>query len=88
MIVLVTYDIKRTRKDYTEFYAVLKKQGRWWHYISSTWLLKTDKQPTAIADAIRPFMDEADRLFVTEITENNSGYLPEKAWNWLNRHQE
>ena len=32
MIVLVTYDIKKADKDYTEFYTALKKQGRWWHY--------------------------------------------------------
>lgn len=87
MIVLVTYDLKKSGHDYKPFYAALKEQGTWWHYVSSTWLLDTDKSPEDIADALHPFLDEADNLFVAEITNNNSGYLSEKAWAWISRHQ-
>ena len=55
--------------------------------LSSTWLLHTTKQPVDIANAIRPFMDDSDRLFVVEITENTGGYLPQKAWAWIERRE-
>lgn len=87
MIVLVTYDLKKSGHNYTPFYDALKKQGTWWHYLSSTWLLDTRKTPQDISRALRPFMDEADSLFVTEITTNNSGYLSKKAWDWITRHE-
>jgi hypothetical protein len=87
MIVLVTYDLKNSDRDYTPFYDQLKEQGTWWHYLKSTWLLNTTKQPGQIADALRPLMDESDNLFVTEITKNNSGWLSKKAWDWISRHE-
>ena len=87
MTILVTYDIKKAERDYKEFYEVLKKQGSWWHYISSTWLLDTEKAPEEVADAIRPYMDNSDSLFVVEITRNYSGFLSEKAWAWMHRHE-
>lgn len=88
MIVLVTYDLRKGDHDYGPFYSALKDQGTWWHYISSTWLLKTNKRPYAIAEALRPHMDGKDNLFVTEITTNNAGYLSDKAWAWLRRNEE
>jgi hypothetical protein len=87
MIVLVTYDLKKIGHDYGPFHNTLKEQGTWWHYISNTWLLDTEKKPKEIVTALRPFMDSSDSLFVTEITENNSGYLKQKAWDWLARHE-
>jgi hypothetical protein len=85
MILIVTYDLK-TPKDYHSLYEAIKAQGaegKWWHYMASTWLLSTTKTPQDVADAIRPHLDQQDLLFVCELTRNYQGFLPKPAWDWL-----
>jgi hypothetical protein len=85
MILIITYDLK-TPKDYHDFYEAIKAQateGKWWHYMASTWLLSTTKAPRDVVEAIRPFIDGQDFLFVCEITANYQGWLPKPAWDWL-----
>lgn len=84
MIVLVTYDL-RGQRDYASFYATLGQQGAWWHYLSSTWLLSTDRSPGEIADTLRPHLDPNDSILVTEMARGGryAGILPEPAWQWI-----
>jgi hypothetical protein len=82
MILVVTYDL-RSPKDYHEFYEAVKLQGKWWHYMASTWLLSTTKTPTEVVDAIFPHMDPQDLLFVCELTNKYQGRLPKVAWDWI-----
>ena len=86
MLVVVTYDLRTPDQDYDRFHDTLKRQGRWWHYLSSTWLLSTKKTPQQIFDALEPHLGEDDRLFIAEITDNHQGWLPKKAWDWIERH--
>jgi hypothetical protein len=86
MILIVTYDL-RTPKDYHDFYEAIKaqgEQGKWWHYMASTWLLSTSKSPSDVAEALRPHMDNQDFLFVCELAPNYQGWLPKPAWDWIN----
>jgi hypothetical protein len=85
MILIITYDLK-TPKDYHDFYEAIKtqsEQGKWWHYMASTWLLSTRKTPQQVVEAIRPLLDSQDFLFVCEINSNYEGWLPKPAWDWL-----
>jgi hypothetical protein len=82
MILIVTYDL-RSPKDYHEFYEAVKLQGKWWHYMASTWLLSTTKTPQEVVDAIFPHMDPQDLLFVCELTNKYQGRLPKVAWDWI-----
>ena len=84
MILIVTYDL-RSPKDYHEFYEAVKKQGKWWHYMASTWLLSTQKTPQEVVDAILPHMDVQDLLFVCELSAKYQGRLPKPAWEWINQ---
>jgi len=85
MILIITYDLK-TPKDYHDFYEAIKaqgEQGKWWHYMASTWLLSTNKTPQQVADAIRPHLDQQDLFFVCELSPNYQGWLPKPAWDWI-----
>ena len=84
MILIVTYDL-RSPKDYHDFYEAVKVQGKWWHYMASTWLLSTTKTPQEVADAIFPYMDAQDLLFVCELSNKYQGRLPKPAWDWINQ---
>jgi hypothetical protein len=83
MILIVTYHLKGT-KDYHDFYEVVKTQGKWWHYLASTWLLSTTRIPQEVVDAIHPQMDPQDLLFVCELAPRYQGWLPKQAWDWIN----
>jgi hypothetical protein len=83
MILIVTYDL-RTPKDYHDFYEVVKAQGKWWHYMASTWLLSTDRTPQQVAEAIQEKLDPQDLFFVCELAPQYQGRLPKPAWDWIN----
>jgi hypothetical protein len=86
MVLIITYDL-RTPKDYHDFYEAIKlqgEQGKWWHYMTSTWLLSTTKTPQQVFDAIHPHLDNQDFLLVCELSPNYQGWLPKQAWDWIN----
>lgn len=85
MILIITYDLK-TPKDYHDFFEAIKaqgEQGKWWHYMTSTWLLSTNKTPKEVAEAIQPKMDTQDLLFVCQLAPQYQGWLPKAAWDWI-----
>jgi len=88
-LLLIAYDVKSKQRDYTPLFAAIKTSGtHWWHYISNTWLVYTDKNPKQVFDALHPFIDEVkDNVLVVEITKNYQGWLPKKAWEWINSKQ-
>lgn len=87
MILVVTYDLKKPGKDYAKLYETLKKASAWWHYLESTWLLKTDLSPNKWADRVRSCIDENDNLFIVKITSDCQGWLPKAAWDWIHKNQ-
>lgn len=89
MILVVTYDLKGLDKSYSDFYDTLKKQGGWWHYLKSTWLLSTDKNPQQVFEELRPhlYLESGDRIFIASIEDNYYGWLPKDAWEWINKHK-
>ena len=88
MIMLITYDLKQPDKDYSSLYESIKQCGSlWWHYLESVWIVQTEFTPEECCDRIRPSMDENDYLLVVDITnQKKQGWLPSKAWEWLNTH--
>src|SRR5258708_6480158 len=86
MIVLVSYDLRGPR-DYSEFYEALKAQGTWWHYLTSTWLIATTKTPEQVFSSVAPLMLNTDNILVVEIGKAYNGWLPAKAWEWIQQQQ-
>ena len=56
---------------------------KWWHYMSSTWLLATTKSPQEVFDAVHAHLDKQDFLFIWRLTPNYQGIASEKAWEWI-----
>lgn len=84
---LIGYDLDKPGQDYEKLYESIKKLGAWWHYLDSTWIVDTKLTPQEAFDAIKPALDESDRLLIVNITNDvYAGWQPEKAWNWLNTH--
>lgn len=84
MIILITYDLNNPVKDYTPLFEALKSQGPWWHYLKSTWLIDTNKGPADIWNAIHMYVENTDRVLVTNLAPGHEGWLAKDAWDWIN----
>jgi len=84
MIYLITYTISKNR-DYTPLYDAIKNSGTWWHYIDSSWIVKSDDTANTIFQRLKPLIDQKDDyLLVIKVDPSSrQGWLPRKAWDWF-----
>lgn len=84
MLYLITYDLKSPGRDYSNLHNQIKNYGEWWHYIDSTWIIKTESTIEEVTNSIRRMMDPNDHLLVIKITKcERNGWLPKSAWDWI-----
>jgi hypothetical protein len=86
MILLVTYDLKQSNTSYSELFDALKGEDSWSHYMSSTWMIATDKSASQFASELTSHIFSGDRLLVVKLPDERQGWLPRKAWDWIKRH--
>ncbi|GAH79038.1 unnamed protein product [marine sediment metagenome] len=84
-VFVVTYELNQKNKDYSGFYNELKKTNAWWHYLEHTWLLYTNETAQEIFDRLIPFIDNKDHILIVEAGRNRQGWLPKKAWPWIEK---
>ncbi len=80
----VSYDLKKTGKDYAGLHAELKKTHDWNHLLDSTWLLCTAETADQIWMRLKSHIDKDDRILITQIVNNKQGFLSQNDWDWLN----
>ena len=85
MIILITYDLKQPDRDYTALYESIKQCGtKWWHYLESVWIIRTDMTPDQCFQKIHSYIDNNDYLFIVDISRHSrQGWLPKDAWDWI-----
>lgn len=85
MLLLISYDLKSADKDYNSLYEGIKNNcSKWWHYMESVWIVKTNNTPDSYVDMLKDKIDKEDRLFVVDIShQKRQGWLPSKAWEWI-----
>ncbi|ADY20325.1 hypothetical protein P4U05_17105 [Bacillus paranthracis] len=81
---LISYDLNKSGKKYNELYESLKSYEHYWHYLDSTWIIKTDETTQQIFEKIKVNLDDDDTLLIIEIKNNKQGWLPQSAWDYLN----
>ncbi len=83
---LITYNLKTQNWNYNGFFNALKSIGPWWHYIDSTWIIKTNLSSNEIYNRIAPgLLSTQDYILIVEINNKDKyGWLPKDAWDWLN----
>jgi hypothetical protein len=85
-VYLITYDLKSPSRDYTSLKEAIKRSPNWWHHIGTTWLIKTSETPSQIWSRLAQHVAKTDNVLIIEVTKQYSGWLPQKAWNWINKH--
>lgn len=84
MIYAINYDLKRPGQNYEKLHEAIKSCGAWWHHLGSTWLVDTPMKAHAIWETLKPHLDTNDLVLIIGVTRDFSGWLPPKAWEWLN----
>lgn len=91
MLYLITYNIDK-EKDYKNLYDAIKNAGQaWWHYIDSTWIIKSSENVGNIYRQLQPHIDKSDNLLIIKIDPSRGskqGWLPKKAWDWINTNKD
>ena len=86
MVYLVSYDLRRRRRDYKGLIDELQNSRGWWHYLDSTWLISTQESVEQLAARLTPHFDNNDSLLVIEVRRNYQGLLPKEAWDWIDQN--
>ncbi|WP_335987108.1 hypothetical protein [Acinetobacter bereziniae] len=85
---LVTYDLIKD-KDYTKLIDAIKSIANGYAKpLLSTWIIGHQGSSKDIVNALVPYMDKDDKLFVTLVTNDTSWTktLGEKNREWLKKH--
>jgi hypothetical protein len=83
--ILVAYDLNRPGQNYSSLYKALKAVPLWWHYLDSTWLLRTEESAVQVRDRLLQRLDESDELLVIDVTDTEAaweGFDP-RANQWI-----
>ena len=84
---LVGYD-KRQGEDYSPIENALKQYGAWWHNLDSTWLINTPMTVVQLRDSLTPYMNQADKLLVLDVTGDAAAWrgFDAEASDWLKKY--
>lgn len=82
---LITYDLNKPGQNYAELYDEIKRLGSsWWHYLDSTWLVRTDLSVADASERVKKQIDSSDNLLVLNVTgASYAGWLSQDAWDWI-----
>lgn len=86
MVYLVTYDLNKPGKDYSNLYAALRQ----YQYIrdnnlDSVWFVSTSWTVSEIYEHLRHHMDTSDRIVITQMrTGEHQGWMHKDIWAWIN----
>ena len=84
---LVDYDLNAPGKDYEKLIEKIVGLGQGhYHVLKSSWFMyHSTYTATDLYNYLCPVLDKTDRIFVTQVTSNNFGWLDKDAWEWLKK---
>lgn len=87
MIYAINYDLRKPGQKYEPLYEAIKSCGPWWHHLDSTWLVDTNLKAEGVWERLAGHIDKNDSVLVIGVTRDYSGWLPEKAWEWIRQRR-
>ncbi len=83
MFRLYTYDLNKQGQDYTSLTNAIQKYNNK-HVMYSVWFIKSNSSATEINNDLIKFIDQNDKIIISEITNNRNWYLEKDCWSFLN----
>lgn len=79
----ICYDLNKTGQNYTSLINEIKKSSDFRKPMESYWLVKTNESADQLYNRLAKFIDSNDRLIVTQVTRQYSGWLAKDVCDWL-----
>lgn len=88
-MIMVTYDLNQLGQEYQDLFEAIKSIGcPWWHHMKSVWLLDTRLTANEVYKQLESHLDKNDHILVIGVDPyEKQGWLPKKAWDWINNHR-
>lgn len=82
---LVGYDLNTPGKDYAKLIERLKTFPTWWHYLDSTWLIRSDQTAVQVRDDLKRLIDTNDELLVIDVSGDVAAWagFSDRAGQWI-----
>lgn len=81
---MIGYDLNKSGQDYDDLIEAIKTYDKWWHYLDSTWIIKSSKTATEIRDHLKRHIDSNDELLVAKLSgEAAWAGFSDKGSSWL-----
>lgn len=80
---IVCYDLKQPVASYKRFFDELNKSYRWWHYLTSTWIVLRYETLAELGPKLRPLIFQGDFMLIMPAKGPADGWLPKEAWAWI-----
>ena len=84
MVYSISYDLRKSGRDYASLYDAIKTYGMWWHQTGYVWFIVTRDSAVSIRDNLLRHIDKNDKLFIVALRKNwaGAGFTP-KEYDWL-----
>lgn len=71
-----------------ELIPVFSNAIDWLRYAPNCWIVWTSSSPQEWYQRLKPFLKEADRLFIVKIDMSvRQGWLEKNAWDWMDKRR-
>ena len=81
---LISYDLRMPGRNYEGVSTMLKSALSWWHYLDSTWIIRTSLTIEEWNNKLITQIDANDSLLIIDVTgKARNGWLNKKAWEWI-----
>lgn len=87
MAKLISYDLSKPGRDYSDLYKAIKKLGGWWHHLESDWITTSSLSCADIRDQLTPYLDANDKIAVFGLSGGwATKGISKKGNQWLSDH--
>ena len=90
MIYLLVFNNNQSTYSNTDIYKYISESehiDNWWHYLPTTYILKSKNSSKSIADDIIQKFPNLLFLIIKADLNDTNGVLPKKAWDWIGSNQ-
>lgn len=84
MVYCISYDLRKSGRNYESLYVAIKSYGTWWHQTGSVWFVVTSDTAANIRDRLNEQLDSNDKLFVIALQKRWAGVgFSQREYEWL-----
>ncbi len=81
----ISYDLNRPGQKYEDLYEAIESYINC-KIMKSHYLVYTNENANQIYNRLKPYLDDNDYIFISEVTSNMGGWLYTIACDWINKH--